>query len=200
MDNLSKMKNLSDEELVLKAQAGSHPCFEELVCRYSRRLYHFLRSKISTEQDAEDLVQETFLKVYRSIDRFDSQYKFSTWLYTTAGRLAISHYRKKRESEPAFEIVSSAPDPHDRMIKDEDYRNLWQAARKLRENQYRALWLRYIEDMSLKEIARVMKKSRVHVRVLLHRARLSLVKAMDQPAISEETVRAAPIEKKFSFL
>lgn len=200
MNNLSEMKKLSDEELAAEARAGSHPCFEELVCRYSQRLFHFLRSKISTEQDTEDLVQETFLKAYRSIDRYDNRYKFSTWLYTTAGRLAISHYRKKRESEAAFETVSSAPGPRDNMLKNEDQRNLWLAARKLGDDRYRVLWLRYMEDMPLKEIARVLKKSRVHVRVLLHRARLSLVKVMAQPAVSEETMRPAPAEKNLSFL
>jgi len=200
MNNLSEMKKLSDEELALEARAGSHPCFEELVCRYSQRLFHFLRSRISTEQDTEDLVQETFLKAYRSIDRYDNQYKFSTWLYTTAGRLAISHYRKKRENEPVFETLSSAAGPHDTMLKGEDQRNLWSTARKLGDDQYRALWLRYMEDMPLKEIARVLKKSRVHVRVLLHRARLNLVKGMAQPAISQETARPAPVEKNLSFL
>ncbi|MCK5057300.1 MAG: sigma-70 family RNA polymerase sigma factor [Candidatus Aminicenantes bacterium] len=193
------MKQLSDEELVLKAQAGSHPCFEELVCRYSRRLFHFLRPRMSTDQDTEDLVQETFLKIYRYIDRFDQRYKFSTWLYTTASRLVISYYRKQREKEPVFETASSAAGPQEQMLKDESHQNLWQAARALQKNQYQALWLRYMEDMPVEEIARVLKRTRLHVRVLLHRARSNLVKGMGQPALSEEG-SVAPVEENLSFL
>ena len=193
------MKQLSDEELVLKAQAGSHPCFEELVSRYSRRLFHFLRPKIATDQDTEDLIQETFLKAFRYIDRFDQRYKFSTWLYTTASRLAISYYRKQRDSQPVFETASSAAGPQERMLKDERDQNLWQAARRLHKNQYQALWLRYMEDMPVEAIARVLKKTRLHVRVLLHRARSNLVKGMGQPAHAEEG-SAAPVEENLSFL
>lgn len=200
MVNLSEIKQLSDEELAVEAQAGSHPCFEELVYRYNQRLFYFLRPKMSTDQDIEDLVQETFLKAYRNITRFDHQYKFSTWLYTTAARLAISYYRKKRDHEPAFESTCSSPGPHEKMIKEENNQNLWNAAQALQKNQYQALWLRYMEDMSVKEIARVMKKSQIHVRVLLHRARLNLVKEMNPPAPLEELERTAPVVKNLSFL
>jgi len=193
------MKQLSDEELVLKAQAGSHPGFEELVCRYSRRLFHFLRPKIATDQDTEDLVQETFLKAYRYIDRFDKRYKFSTWLYTTANRLAISYYRKQRENGPILETASTAAGPQEKMLKDEREQSLWQSARQLRKNQYQALWLRYMENLPVEEIARILKKTRLHVRVLLHRARANLVKGMSQP-VHAEGGSAASVEENLSFL
>jgi len=178
---------LSDEELAADARAGSRSSFEELVHRYSLRLFHFLRPRVGTDQDTEDLVQETFLKVYRNIHRFDTAYKFSTWLYTIAVRLTIGFYRKNRANGdgPTPESAGTWADPQDEMIREQESQNLWDTAKKLRPDLYQALWLRYVEDLPLKEIAGVMKKSRVHVRVLLHRARLQLGKQLN-PAGEKE--------------
>ena len=166
-DESLPIKQLSDEELVSKAQTGSRRCFEELVHRYSHRLFYFLRAKVTSDEDTEDLVQETFLKTYRNINRFDLNYKFSTWLYTTAARLAISFYRKKRLNEGLSVFNPSSPDPQEQLLREEDSENLWNIAQSLQSNQYQVLWLRYMEELSLKEIAVVMKKNRVHVRRLI---------------------------------
>jgi RNA polymerase sigma-70 factor (ECF subfamily) len=200
MENLSADKGLTDEELVLRVQAGSRPCFEELVYRYSHRLYLYLRPKIANDQDIEDLIQETFLKTYRNIHRFDQKYKFSTWIYTTAGRLAVSLYRKKRETETATESASPAADPHEKMLQEEDQDNIWDSAQLLHPDQYRALWLRYVEDLPVKDIAKVMKKSGIHVRVLIHRARSNLIKRLNSAAVSEGIEGTAPVEGNLSFL
>ena len=85
----------TDEELAARAAEGSRTAFEELVSRYSPRLFHFLRSRSGAGEDVEDLVQETFLKAYRNIGRYDPSRRFSTWLYTIAFRLAISRHRSQ---------------------------------------------------------------------------------------------------------
>lgn len=188
----SPVKKLSDEELAAQAQTGSR--------RYSHRLFYFLRSKVSTDEDTEDLVQETFLKTYRNINRFDLNYKFSTWLYTTAARLTISFYRKKRvnESLPVFNL--SPPDPGEQATREEDAKNLWNFAQTLQSNQYQVLWLRYMEELSLEEIALVMKKNRVHVRVLLHRARLNLIKQLNPSVSAKEIGKNYPAEENLLLL
>jgi RNA polymerase sigma-70 factor (ECF subfamily) len=199
-DKPLEIRQLTDEELALEAQAGSRRCFEELVRRYSRRLFYYLRPKMLTEQDTEDIIQETFLKTYRSICRFNFQCKFSTWIYTTATRLVISFYRKKRPNGSTFLSIDTSPDPQEQMIKEEDAENLWTIARALRQNQFQVLWLRYMEDLSLPEIAQVMKKTQIYVRVLLHRARLNLVKQLNPPAIPGEIKEAAAAQGNLSFL
>ena len=199
-DESLTVKQLSDEELVAQAQTGSRRCFNELVRRYSHRLFYFLRPKVNTDEDTEDLVQETFLKAYRNINRFDSNYKFSTWLYTSAARLAISFYRKKRFNEGISVFNSSSPDPQEEMMLEEDSKNLWNIAQTLQANQYQALWLRYMEELSLKEIALVMKKTRVHVRVLLHRARLNLIKQLNPSTSSKEMGKPYPAEENLLLL
>jgi len=194
MDKPPVSDPLSDEELAAEARAGSRSSFEELVHRYSLRLFHFLRPRIGTDQDTEDLVQETFLKVYRNIHRFDINYKFSTWLYTIAVRLAIGFYRKNRSEEPTPESAGAWADPHDTMIREQESQNLWNTAKTLQPNLYQALWLRYMEDLSLKEIAGVMKKNQVHVRVLLHRARLQLGKRLNPDGEVKSNKKKMPTE------
>ena len=193
-------RQLSDEELASKVSAGSHSFFEELVYRYSPRLFHFLRHKVNTDQDIEDLIQETFLKAFRNIDRYDPDWKFSTWLYTIAVRLSISDYRSKKAKDPSFVPIPTSPEPEEIVIQKEESQNIWILARTLKKEQYEALWLRYAEDMSIKEIAKVMKKTQIYTRVLLHRARLNLAKRFSQPVYSENTAGTVPVKHKLSFL
>jgi RNA polymerase sigma-70 factor (ECF subfamily) len=187
----------SDEELARRAAAGSHACFETLVFRYSARLFQFLRKRMPTDQDAEDIAQEAFIKAYRNLDRFDPSLKFSTWLYTIASRLAVSHYRSGRwklenltgPAEPgAVETVKTgaAGGPEAAMTERENMRNLWVTAQTLKKESYESLWLRYVEEMTIKEIAAVMKKSQIYVRVLLHRARLKLTRLVAEQVGQEQ--------------
>ncbi len=175
MDNAAATKQLTDNQLALEAGSGSRQCFDELVSRYTPRLFHFLRRKTPTDQDAEDLTQDTILKAFRYIESFDPRWKFSTWIYTIAGRTLASYYRspRSRESLPLTEMYPSEEAPRETGVM--DAQNLWLQAREvLKPDQYQVLWLRYTESMSVKEIASVMKKTGIHVRVLLHRARSNL--------------------------
>ena len=149
-------KLTTDEELALEAQAGSRRCFEELIARYSSKLFHFLRPKISNVSDVEDIIQETFYKLYKNIFRYDPKWKFSTWIYTAVNRQAISHYRSKQNKNIKGMPVQTDGDPEDTLIQETQNQNLWKLARKLKANQYEALWLSYVEDLPLKEIARIL--------------------------------------------
>jgi RNA polymerase sigma-70 factor (ECF subfamily) len=193
-------RQLSDEELVSEAAAGSQASFEELVHKYSPRLFYFLRHKVDTDQDIEDLLQETFLKVFRNIDRYDPDWKFSTWLYTIAVRLAISDYRSKKAKDPSLMPIPTSSEPDEIVIQKEQSQNIWILAKTLKKEQYEALWLRYAEDMSVREISKVLKKTPIYTRVLLHRARLNLAKRLSQPVYSENATGTVPVEHKFSFL
>lgn len=200
MNNGSSIERLKDEELASKVAAGSRASFEELIHRYSSRLFYFLRHKTASDQDIEDLIQETFLRAFRNIDGFDPERKFSTWLYTIAVRSAISHNRKKKETMSHLVPKASLPNPQEVLIQKEEARNIWNSARKLKQKEYKALWLHYGEDLSIKEMAKVMKKTQISVRVLLHRARLNLAKTLSQSAPSEKLAGPAPAEHKLSFL
>lgn len=180
MTSDSSIISLTDEELAVRVAAGSRVCFEELVSRYSPRLCSFLRPRIASEQDTEDLVQETFLRVFRSIARFDPEKKFSTWMYTVAVRLAISHYRTRKPAALGTDLEEDAQGPQDRLIRKQSAQNFWDKAREeLKPREYEALWLRYVEEEPVKDIARIMRKTPVAVRVTLHRARLRLAEKLE---------------------
>ncbi|MBN1940003.1 MAG: sigma-70 family RNA polymerase sigma factor [Candidatus Aminicenantes bacterium] len=170
--------NKTDEDLAREARAGSSRSFEELALRYRRRLFAYFRPRMGSDQDAEDLVQETLLKLYRNIGRYDATYHFSTWAYTAAGRLAISRYRKKTTGEAGLKSLAA----EEGCVRTEEARDgasssrLWSLAGTLQPSQFRALWLRYAEEMTVDEIAVSMGKSRLAVRLLLHRARTNLMK------------------------
>ncbi len=164
------------------------------------RLFYFLRHRTDTDQDIEDLVQETFLKAFKNIGRFDPEWKFSTWLYTIANREAISRHRSKKKMKFNPGLESEIPGPEEVLIRRQESQNIWELASTLPAKEYEALWLRYAEDMPIKDIARVTNKSPITVRVLLYRARLNLAEKIDKWAYSNNLAGTKPAKEKYSLL
>ncbi len=194
------LRALSDEELAWRSQQGCEACFTELVRRYATRLFQFLRHKTNSVHDAEDLVQDTFVRAYSNIHRYRSSWKFSTWIFTIAARLASSHYRRFRRTQAVPEIQCSDSEPEQIIARREAQQSLWAEARGLTHNQYRVLRLKYAEDMSIKQIAKVMGKSQVAIKVLLYRARASLAEKLQNLAARERQTDRALSKKTLSFM
>ena len=192
-------RRMTDNELARAAagESDGRAAFAEIIRRFNQPLAAFAVSKTANVQDAEDIVQETFLRAYQKIASFNSDYALKNWLYTIAYRLIISAYRKKRPqslSEKATEQLAAAQPPI------QDHQWLWQAVRQMSSEAFTVLWLRYQEDMTTSEIAQVMKKSKIMIRVLLHRSRVRLAKKLvNQPEIVEQSQwlrgRAAYLER-----
>ncbi len=200
----STSQPLTDQELVKRAVAGCHDAFEILISRYSLRLFHFLRHRMSNQQDAEDVIQETFIKAFQNIHRYQPQWKFSTWLYTIASRLAISFYRSRRwkfsqltQSHDSRSLTELADAAQSMSFPAENLHNLWTLARQLKPDQYDILWLFYAEELPVADIASVVNKSQIHVRVLLHRARLKLIR-LTTPVSETANSSAKPSPQKAS--
>ncbi len=182
------------EQLALRAAAGgggSLEAFGELVRRFELRLFNFLLRRTASRADAEDLTQEAFIRAWERIHRYEPRWRFSTWLFTIAARLAVSHHRKRRPTlrwiEAEDEHAPHSPaTPHGEPDRDTDLAagaKLWAlAGRVLTPEQHTGLWLRYAEDMSIDEIAVVLKKSQVGVRVMLFRARQVLAEQLEREA------------------
>jgi RNA polymerase sigma-70 factor, ECF subfamily len=179
----------SAETLALRAKEGCRRSFAQLVDRLGPRLLRYLHDKTGNCHDAEDLVQEAFIKAWHNLSRYQPTWRFSTWLFTIAARLAASHYRGLRPSVTLPAMASTEPEPSEALAEEESRQRLWSLARRLPAGQFEALWLRYAEDMSAREIARVMGNSEIHVRVLLYRARTKLAALW-----SQGTVPAMPRE------
>jgi len=187
------LSDLSAEELALRSRSGCKASFAELVQRYDRRLRGFLRGRTACAADAEDLVQDTFVKAYANLHRYDDSWKFSTWLYTIARRLAVSHYRRSASAssvEPWVDALDSG-EPYELLARRDARDNLWRLAERLPPSQYRALWLRYAEAMPVSQISKVLGKSCINVKVLLHRARVNLARQIGQSPDGADIVESA---------
>ena len=178
-------RRAESRSLAIAAQSGCIESFESLVGQFEKPLYHFLLTKTRNHHQAEDLLQDTFLITYRKLDRFNPAYPFSSWIFTIANRLAISHYRKQKSLVEEHEFATETT-PVGKVMEREWARLLWaQAKRLLSENHFTALRLFYSEGMTIDEVAFTMKRKPNSVKVWLHRARKRLAQELNpRPSLS----------------
>jgi RNA polymerase sigma-70 factor (ECF subfamily) len=166
-----------DETLACQARQGCAESFEALMRRYQAPVLHFLRHR-GCGAEAEDVLQETFVRAYTNLHRYRPQAKFAPWLFTIARRLSINHHRRmgpERQREAVDGLACSSPGPMERLADEESRQRLWdEAARVLSEGEYTAVWLHYVEQMPAREIAVVLGRTWVGVKTLLFRARRRL--------------------------
>jgi len=168
----------SDEQLVEEAKHGSEAAFTELVTRYQQKLLRFLVARSASRADAEDAVQDTFVNAYRYLDSYRPAWRFSTWLYRIAIRNAA------RQAMPATEEIGEQADPEADPLADcveqSERRNLWLIAKRdLSADAFTALWLRYAEDMSVKEVAVALNRPVSWTKVTLFRSRNVMARALE---------------------
>lgn len=189
MEALSRRKitQLSDEDLMEYFQSGYEQGFNVLVGRYKDRLHNFLYRYTHDHQDCEDLVQETFLRVYRSRHSYERIAKFSTWMYTIALNLARSLYKKKKRMTTVT-IHKDPDDPEDRPMKLEDsgilpdqeleekmsIEQLQKALMELNEDFRKVVVLRDIQQLAYDEISEITNTPMGTVKSRINRGRVQL--------------------------
>ena len=163
----------TEEQLIALAKEGSVPAFSELVESYQERLMRFLLGRCRNRADAEDAIQDTFINAYRYIGSYNPRWRFSTWLFRIALRNAA---RISQVAEAtADDVPDSAGDPLEACIVASERENLWLTARRLLSaDAYSAMWLRYVEDMSVRDIARTLERPMSWTKVTLMRSRRRL--------------------------
>jgi RNA polymerase sigma-70 factor (ECF subfamily) len=189
METLSKrqLQELSDEDLMEHFQAGYEAAFNVLVVRFKDRLHNFLYRYTHNHQDCEDLVQETFLRVYRSKHSYERIAKFSTWMYTIALNLAKSLYKKKQRMT-TVSIHEDETDPDDQPIELEDggilqdqslhekmcMNELEKALTKLSDDFREVVVLRDIQQLAYDEIVEITDLPMGTVKSRINRGRAQL--------------------------
>lgn len=175
-------ETVTDEALAKEAARGDRAAFDQIVRRYTRLLIQFVVGRTGCYQDAEDIVQETFLRSYQHIGSFDGRYSLKNWLYTIAYRVTVSMYRKKQPLALPQEAMREMTD----VTADAKPQGggIWAVVRAMKPDDRTALWLRYKQDMDIQQIAAIMGKSQAGVRVHLHRARNRLAKKI---AVNKES-------------
>ena len=177
---MSALDAKAELELIDRARLGSVDAFEQLLTHYQDRIYRFLLVRAASRADAEDVLQDTFVAVFKYLPTYQSRYRFSTWLFTIALRQLGKQRRHPAQSvDMPDSVASNQAGPEQQGIEMERRLSLWQTARTcLGEAQFTALWLFYIEDMSLAEIGKTMKRPVSWVKVNLMRARQRMFKVL----------------------
>jgi RNA polymerase sigma-70 factor (ECF subfamily) len=185
---------VDESRLIEMARGGDRAAFEELVRRHADRLYRVVLRFSADPEEAEDITQEAFLRAWRSIGRFRGRSRFFTWLY----RIAINEAKRRHERRPASGAVTpieqspleDAPDwseSPERRAQQRDMRVALEQAVRALPFKYRApLILRDVEGLSTAEAAEVMGLREAAFKSRLHRARLSVRRALDEYFEEEE--------------
>ncbi len=166
-------------ELVARAQAGDRRALEDLYLLHFDRVYSYLQLSVANRHDAEDLTNQTFIKMLESIDRFVwRQAPFSAWLFRIAHNLAMDHFRAGRRWQPEEEPPESA-DALEASAEDEALRTIGReimlaTIEPLSREQRQVLTLKFAFDFSNAEVAAILGKTEGAIKSLQHRALASL--------------------------
>jgi len=175
----------SDEDLIERFQGGDLYAFDLIVKNYKDQLLNFVFRFLGNQEEAEDVVQETFLRVYRNRSAYRRVAKFSTWIYTIAGNLARTELRRRRRrrlfslsdmgvQDKDYEISDNVLNPEaqtDGALKDEIIQaEIAQLSPKFRE----VILLRDVQELSYEEISKILRVPIGTVKSRVNRARLRL--------------------------
>ena len=188
MSTSTVSSGFDETALVTRAKAGDITAFSELVKQYDRRVFRMAKQITQNDEDAEDVLQETFLKAYSHLDDFQGNSRFYTWLVRIAVNEALMKLRKRRsdrtvplddpidtgEDELVREVAVWDENPEERYSRDELGQILDEAIQSLKPAYRTVFVLRDIEELSIEETAEALKLSISAVKSRLLRARLQL--------------------------
>jgi RNA polymerase sigma-70 factor (ECF subfamily) len=180
-----------ETRLARLALKGDQRAFAEIVDLYKEKLYHLAYRMTGNRQEAEDVVQETFLRVYKNLDRYDENQKFSTWIYRITTNLCIDRLRKKRT---IFSLDAASSDhegldgytmlpsddrtPESELLLSETQRLIHDAIASLPVKYKSVMILKYLQELSLQEISDVLEMPVTTVKTRVHRGREFLRKRL----------------------
>jgi RNA polymerase sigma-70 factor, ECF subfamily len=173
----------TDDGTLAHLAASDFDAFAELYRRYLCPVYRIVRAQVPDDATAEDLTAHVFFKALSSAGSYRGEGSYSAWIFRIAhNSLATWRRTAGRSAEVVEEVPESidpTPSPASQVIVGEERHLIWQTVSELPPAQREVVALRYIEDFSIEEVAEITRRSRGAVRILLHRARTRLRKALD---------------------
>ena len=164
-----------DQHLVSLALEGDHTAFKYLFNRYREAIRQLLVQRAGSESDADDLLQETFIKVYLHLDRYKTDYTFGQWVYTIARNTFIDYVRRHQEDlsidERFSSPPSSAPTPEESVIRLQQRAQIEHYLDRLTPRYRQLITMRFFEEYSYEEIAEKLALPMGTVKTQIHRAR-----------------------------
>ncbi len=189
---------MNDEKAwVLQAQHGNDEAFTQLVETYQTPVYNLCYRMLGEAELAEDAAQETFLRAYQNILRYDPKRPFPTWLLSIAAHYCIDRLRKRKfsmfsidDDESTFELPDTeAPNPENEAIKKEERDQVHIILQSLDATDRAAIIMRYWYDFSEAEIAEALNLTVSAVKSRLHRARRALANLWQDPSLHTRAER-----------
>ncbi|MBO7213205.1 MAG: sigma-70 family RNA polymerase sigma factor, partial [Rikenellaceae bacterium] len=182
MDIIDNLSAVSDSELVSQARDGDRRAFDELFGRYQESIRQmYLQRTGGNEPDSNDMLQNTFIKVYLNLDRYNPEYTFCQWIFTIARNTFIDYTRRKREFMVSIDAsdnfsnvcmpASQQPTPEERMIITQHSRELNMILDNMAPRYRDVIILRFFNEYSYDEIAEKLNVPIGTVKTLIHRAR-----------------------------
>lgn len=184
--------NEMDVRLAKLARKGDRVAFAELVELYKDKIFHLANRMLHNRHEAEEIVQETFLRVYTNLERYDENQKFSTWIYRIGTNLCIDRLRKRKanysldaemndgEGTDWYAMLPSNEDtPDDQVVLSETQTEIRKSIETLPEKYKAVVILRYLQDLSLQEISDVLAMPVTTIKTRLHRGREYLRKKLE---------------------
>lgn len=169
---------ISDIDLVKRCLAGNKNAFEEIVARYKKLIYSVVYNMINDHQEINDISQEVFIRIYKSLDKYNPEYKFSTWSVRIATNLCLDILRKKKiDSLPIDEMVgvsSGTATPEERYISKEKRDRIREAISELPDKYRIPILLFHQNGLSYEEITRALNEPMSIIKNRIYRARLIL--------------------------
>jgi RNA polymerase sigma-70 factor, ECF subfamily len=175
--------------MVAQVKKGDQEAFEGIVDLFKDKIYRHCYRMVGNGHEAEDLAQETFLRAYRNISKYNNEFKFSTWIYRIATNLCIDRLRKKKPdyyldaevpgtdgANMYSQLSADDPLPEQVVTENERWNELQEEIMKLPEKYRTAIVLKYVEDLSLEEISQIMDIPVPTVKTRIHRGREALKK------------------------
>ena len=196
-----------ERQWIAAARAGDPEAFCRIVELYQDRIFTFLLRMVRQREEAEDLAQETFVRAWQYLSRYDSRWAFRTWLFTIARNLAVNVLRRPRamivsldggdDTLPPAALASFDASPAERATVREQKQRLAKALDHLSPQAAMAFTLFYQEQMSIAEIARAVGSTRGAVKVALHRARETLRTQLREPReLGQREQRGSAVEQR----
>jgi RNA polymerase sigma-70 factor (ECF subfamily) len=191
MPSAPEWARLSDQEVVLLARGGQEAAYRELIRRYERPIFALLFRMVRDRELAEDLSQETFIKVLNALDSYRPEYKFSSWVFKIANNAAIDHLRRRELDTLSLEGSPHAETPQaveatalqigergETALEEVENKELGgeieRAIAKLRPEYRTCILLRHVEGRAYEEIAEILNLPLGTVKTYIHRARNEL--------------------------
>lgn len=189
---IDRGRDPDEERLIARAVAGDQDAYRILVERYSDFVYTVALRVVGSEDDAEDVAQEAFVRAHRALARFRGESKFSSWLYRITVNRALTHLKRRGRRPATVEMTSSprveaevrsqrcAEDPERQVLADEFRARVREAVAKLPPRYRVAVTLFYLEERSYKEVVEILGVPMGTLKTHLHRARAMLRRELEE--------------------